>query len=117
VIRQRLATKINVFHKKVMLGNWSLPIARQEDEWDAQVNMRAGRSVDGDDDDVRWVDAVRLSERQNQDAYERDQANEREITRKMQRIVDLETKLALEEGHTIVRGRKRRPITVINPER
>jgi hypothetical protein len=115
MIRQRIDKKINVFHMKVMLGNWWLPTAQQEDEWDALVNMRAGRSVDSDDNGVKWVDAVRLSERQNRDQYERDQANERETTRKMQRVVDMETELALKEGQTIVRGRKRRPIRVIKP--
>jgi hypothetical protein len=29
--------------------------------------------------------------------------------------VDLETRMALQEGQTIVRGRKRRPIRVIKP--
>jgi hypothetical protein len=33
----------------------------------------------------------------------------------MQRVVDMETELALKEGQTIVRGRKRRPIRVIKP--
>jgi hypothetical protein len=115
MLRQRLTTKINLFHMKVMLGNWWFPMAQQEDEWDAIVSMRAGRNVDGNDKGVQWVDAIRLSERENQDAYERDQAKDKEITRKMQRIVDLETKLALEEGQTIIRGRKKRPIKVIKP--
>jgi hypothetical protein len=104
-----------VFHMKVMLSNWWLPMAQQEDEWDDLVNTRAGRSIDGDDNGVKWVDAVRMSEWRNQETYERDQAYERETTRKMQKIVDLETRMALQEGQTIVRGRKRRPIRVIKP--
>jgi hypothetical protein len=116
MLRQRLTTKINLFHMKVMLANWWLPMAKQEDEWDALVNMQARRRVDGDEDGVKWVDAVTLSERENKDAYEHDQSKEREITRKMQRIVDLETELALKEGQTIVRGRKRRPIKVVKPK-
>lgn len=92
-------------------------MAQQEDEWDALVNMRAGRNVDGDENGVKWVDALRMSERMNQEAYERDQARDREVTRKMQRIVDLETQMALEEGQTIVRGRKKRPIRVIKPRK
>lgn len=99
-----------------MLGNYWLPMAKHEDEWDALVNLNARRRVDRDDDDVRWVDAVRLSEQENQAAYERDLAKEKEITRKMQRIVDLETELALKEGQTIMRGRRRRPIWVLKPK-
>jgi len=116
MLRQRLATKINLFDRKIMLGNYWLPMAKHEDEWDALVNLNARRRVDRDDDDVRWVDAVRLSEQENQVAYERDLAKEKEITRKMQRIVDLETELALKEGQTIMRGRRRRPIWVLKPK-
>jgi hypothetical protein len=100
---------------KVMLGNWLLPFAKQEDEWDALVSMCAGRSIDGDDGGVKWVDAVISSERENRHAYEKIVANDKETTRKMQKIIDLETKLALEEGQTIVRGRKKRPIRIIKP--
>jgi len=38
------------------------------------------------------------------------------MTKKMQRIVDMETELALKEGQTIVRGRKRHPLRVVKPE-
>jgi hypothetical protein len=91
-------------------------MAQQEDEWDNLVNMQTGKSGDGDDDGVKWVDAVQMSDRLNQDRYESDQTYQKEITRKMQKIVDLETKLALAEGQTIVRGRKSRPIRVIKPK-
>jgi hypothetical protein len=114
MLRQRLFTKTNTFHKKVMLANWWLPMAQQEDEWDALVNMRAGRNVDGSDG-VKWVDAVRMNEKLNQAAYEEDCARDRETIRKMQRIVDVETELALQEGQTVVRGRKKRPIRVLKP--
>jgi hypothetical protein len=114
MLRQRLITKTNTFHKKVMLANWWLPMAQQEDEWDAQVSMRAGRKVDGSDG-VKWVDAVKMNERLNQAAFLEDCARDREIIRKMQKIIDIETGLALQEGQTIVRGRKKRPIRVIKP--
>jgi hypothetical protein len=65
---------------------------------------------------VRWTDAVRLSQSENREAYEKDLKKDRQITRKMQRIVDMETELALKEGQTIVRGRRRHPIRVIKPE-
>jgi hypothetical protein len=113
ILRQRLITRIKLFDTKITLGNWSLPMATLEDEWDAEVNFRSRRNVDGHDDGVKWVDAVRLSEMINQEAYEKDQVKGRETTRKMQRIVDLETALALKEGQTLVRGRKRRPIRPI----
>jgi hypothetical protein len=102
---------------KVMLANWLLPFARHEDAWDALVNMRAGGCVDGEDDGVKWVDAVISSEKDNQKAYEKVMADDKETTRKMQKIIDLETKLALEEGQTIIRGRKKRPIRVIKPSK
>jgi hypothetical protein len=104
MLRQRLETKQKLFDMKVMLANWWLPMAKQEDQWDAWVNKQARRRVDGDDDGVKWIDAVRLSEREYQ------------TIRKMQRIVDLETELALKEGQTIIRGRKRRPLKVIKPK-
>jgi hypothetical protein len=115
MLRQRLNTRINTFHLKVMLANWWMPMANQEDEWDALVEMHAGRGMDGDEGEVKWVDAISLSERENREVYERYQLNERDTTRRMQRIVDLEMKLALKEGQTIVRGRKKRPIKVIKP--
>jgi hypothetical protein len=90
-------------------------MARQEDLWDSIVSRQAGRNLDGNDYDVQWVDAVHLSERENQYAYETELKKDRAITKKMQDIVDQETKLALQEGQTIVRGRKRRPIRVIKP--
>ncbi|KAH7414355.1 hypothetical protein DE146DRAFT_32587 [Phaeosphaeria sp. MPI-PUGE-AT-0046c] len=115
VIRQRLVKKMNVFNTKVMLNNWWLPMAKQEDEWDALVRGRTGKIIDGDDDRVRWVDAIWLSEQANQEAYTRDLAYDKDMTRKMQRIVDLETAMALKEGQTIVRGRKKRPIRILRP--
>ncbi|EAT85796.1 hypothetical protein HBH56_033060 [Parastagonospora nodorum] len=115
MLRQRLTSKMNLFNVKVTLGNWWLPMAQQEDEWDALVNTRAGRKLDAEEEKVQWVDAIKMSERENQAAYEKDLAKDRAYIRKMQRIVDLETKLALEEGQTIIRGRKKRPIKVIKP--
>lgn len=87
-------------------------MCEQEDEWDVLIDAQLGMR---EDDNVKWADAIRLSERENQEAYEKDMRKDRDITRKMQRIVDLETKLALREGQTIVRGRKRSPIRVIKP--
>lgn len=90
-------------------------MSKQEDDWDALVNERAQRNIDGHDGDVRWADAVRLGLRENQDNYDRDNAYDKELIKKMQRIVDLETAMALEEGQTIIRGRRKRPIRVLRP--
>lgn len=94
-------------------------MAQQEDNWDDIVNRQAGKNLDDDtstlEDGGRWVDAVKASEQDNLDAYRSDLAKDRMITRKMQRIVDRETELALQEGQTIIRGRKKRPISVIKP--
>ncbi|USP74239.1 uncharacterized protein yc1106_01513 [Curvularia clavata] len=112
VLRQRLQRKIELFDTKVLLSNWWLPICKQEDEWDGLIDSQ----LEMREDNVRWIDAIRVSERENQEAYEKDMRKDRDITKKMQRIVDLETKLALQEGQTIVRGRKRNPIRVIKPK-
>lgn len=101
-----------MFDTKVLLSNWWLPICKQEDEWDGLIDSQ----LEAREDDVKWIDAIKVSERENQEAYEKDVRKDREITKKMQRIVDLETKLALQEGQTIVRGRKRNPIRVIKPK-
>ncbi|XP_014554632.1 hypothetical protein COCVIDRAFT_28336 [Bipolaris victoriae FI3] len=112
VLRQRLQRKIQLFDTKVLLSNWWLPMCQQEDEWDALISAQ----LETREDDVKWADAIRQSERVNQEAHARDMRKDREITKKMQNIVDLEMKMALEEGETIVRGRRRRPIQVIKPK-
>jgi hypothetical protein len=97
---------------KIMLSNWWLPMCIQEDEWDENIKALLMKR----EDTVKWTDAIRLSERENQEAYEKDLQRDRYLTKTMQRIVDEETKLALEEGQTIVRGRRRRPIRVTIPK-
>lgn len=83
--------------------------------WDTIIGEYCGRSIEGNTS-VKWVDAVHSSERENQHAYEADLANDKAIIKRMQSIVDQETKLALQEGQTIFRGRTRRPIRVTKPE-
>jgi hypothetical protein len=111
VLRQKLARRIARFHNRVELMNYWLPLAKQEDEWDmlmtAQLREREDR--------VKWTDAVHEAKRLNVVLYEEELAKDREITRKMQSIVDEETKLALKEGQTIVRGREKAPIRVLKP--
>jgi hypothetical protein len=112
MLRQRLQHKQELFDVKVILSNWWLPMCKNEDVWDELIGMELGKRGDT----VRWVDAIRLSEWENYRAYEKDLQRDRDVTTKMQRIVDEETKLALEEGQTIVRGRKRHPIRVMKPK-
>lgn len=111
VLRQKLERRITRFHKKVELTNYWLPIASHEDEWDvlmaAQLRHREDRAM--------WTDAIHEADRQNQALYDEDIAKDKEIIGKMQRIVDKETKLALKEGQTIVRGRRKRPIRIVKP--
>jgi hypothetical protein len=112
VLHQRLQRKQELFDMKIMLSNWWLPMCIQEDEWDENIKALLMKR----EDTVKWTDAIRLSERENQEAYEKDLQRDRYLTKTMQRIVDEETKLALEEGQTIVRGRRRRPIRVTIPK-
>lgn len=58
----------------------------------------------------KWADALQEASQLNLDAYDKDMATDREIARKMIRIVDEETRLALQEGQKVVRGRKGKPI-------
>ncbi|KAF2131593.1 hypothetical protein P153DRAFT_394911 [Dothidotthia symphoricarpi CBS 119687] len=111
MLRQKLERRIDNFHRKVELVHYWMPMGRHEDEWDELINEQ----LEGREDNVKWVDAIQLSDRENQEAYDKDMANDKELVKKMQRIVDAETELALKEGRTIVRGRKRRPIRVITP--
>jgi hypothetical protein len=111
ILRQRLDRKINFFDSKILLYNWWLPMCEQEDKWDALINEQLTEREDG----VSWTEAVRLSLKLNHETHEKDSAKDRAMVKKMQRIVDLETELALKEGQTIVRGRKRSPIRVIKP--
>ncbi|KAG9186579.1 hypothetical protein G6011_09687 [Alternaria panax] len=111
ILHQRLERKTVLFDTKVLLVNWWLPMCQQEDAWDVLINEQLKKR----DDVVKWTDAIRLSERENQEAYEHDLRKDRALVRKMQNIVDMETELALKEGQTIVRGRKRHPIRVIKP--
>ena len=112
ILRQRLQRKIDLFDSKVLLSNWWLPTCQQEDEWDNLLEEQLGKGKDT----VKWTDAIRRAEIENQWAYERDLRKDRDMTKDMQAIVDKEMELALKEGQTIVRGRKRRPILVIRPK-
>lgn len=93
------------------MGNYWMPLAKQEDYWDMLITAQLWQR----EDKVKWTDAVREAERENVTLYEEELAKDREIIQKMQRIVDEETKLALKEGHTVIRGRMKSPIQVLRP--
>ena len=112
VIRQRLERKQKLFDTKVYLENWYMPLCQQEDDWETLINAQLRKA----EDRANWVDAIILANQENKESYDRDGAKDRKIIQKMQRIVDLETELALKEGQTIIRGRKRRPLQILKPE-
>lgn len=111
VLRQKLARRNLRFHDKIELGNYWLPLAKQEDEWDALLTEQLMQK----EDNIEWAKAVSDAERQLGAQHAEWMANDKEITRKMQRIVDIETELALKEGQAIVRGRRKAPIRVLRP--
>ncbi|CBX92419.1 hypothetical protein IAQ61_006187 [Plenodomus lingam] len=111
VIRQRLQRRNDLFDSKVLLANWWLPLSQQEDRWDIMMNAQLGEVGD----ETGWTEAVQMAIQQNVVAHHKELVKDAEMTKKMQRIVDLETELALAEGQTIMRGRKRRPLSVIKP--
>lgn len=98
-----------VFDRMVMFSNYWAPIARQEDEWDDTLRRELGFTEDTEDDvEVRWTNAVSDALSTNKRAHDRYIVVDKAIARNMQKIVDQETALALEEGQRIVRGRRRR---------
>ncbi|KAF2856073.1 hypothetical protein T440DRAFT_384550 [Plenodomus tracheiphilus IPT5] len=112
VLRQRIQRKNDLWDLKIVLGNWWLPASQQEDVWDTLMDEQLGHQGDT----TKWMDAVRKAIRENAEAHHREFQKDKETTKKMQKIVDEETKLALAEGQTIFRGRARRPLQIIKPE-
>jgi len=80
--------------------------------WDVLITAQLREREDTE----KWATAIRDSLRANQEAHQADIRKDIMMTKKMQKIVDMETELALKEGQTIVRGRKRHPLRVIKPE-
>lgn len=67
------------------------------------------------EDGPLWAYEMHVAEKQNGRMYEAELANDAELIRKMQDIVDVETELVLREGREVIRGRKKAPIRVIKP--
>ena len=119
VLRQKLARRMDTFHARIELQNYWLPLARQEDEWDALLAAQARkepeleeRVAEGED---RWVDEILKAIEENADVAEEWGRRDKGIMRRMQGIVDRETELALKEGREVIRGRVKAPLRVIKP--
>jgi len=94
---------------KITLSNYWIPIGQYEDGWDRMLEKNLG-FTDKDDKETSWVhemkQALMTNEKESQDETRR----ERHIASKMIALIDQETKLAIEEGQTVIRGRKNKPI-------
>ena len=115
VLRQKLARRMATFHARIELQNYWLPLAQQEDEWDALLSREAGDGVRAVAEESRWVDEVLQAREENVEVYEEWLRRDRGLVRRMQAIVDRETALVLKEGREVVRGRAKAPIRVIKP--
>ncbi|OAL50431.1 hypothetical protein IQ07DRAFT_566371 [Pyrenochaeta sp. DS3sAY3a] len=111
IIRQRLERRQVIFDTKVFLNNWWKPMCQSEDAWDDLLRAQLNEG----EEEEKWVDAIHLSLSQNKDAYQQEINRDKWLTKRMQYIVDKETELALKEGRTIVRGRRRKPLKIIKP--
>lgn len=111
IIRQRLERRQVIFDTKIFLNNWWKPMCQSEDVWDDLLRAQLNEG----EEEGKWVDAIRLSLSHNHEAYRQENDRDKRLTKRMQYIVDKETELALKEGRTIVRGRRRRPLKIIKP--
>ncbi|KAF1972857.1 hypothetical protein BU23DRAFT_466445 [Bimuria novae-zelandiae CBS 107.79] len=114
VIRQKLDRRIKSFADKIMYANYWVPLARYEDEWDRILAERFG-IVEARNGYVwaqedKWLHEIKVAEMAAQEDFERLNATDRWITKRMVELIDKETELAMQEGQKIVRGRKGRPI-------
>lgn len=111
-----------IFDQKILLANYWLPLAEQEDDWDDLVRMECGSVATEEKGNsceetypVFWVDAIEHAQANNTQRYREALQKDKQIAMKMQEIVDAETKLALEEGQTIIRGRRGKKAKIIRP--
>ena len=109
VLRQRVARKQIILDTKIYLANWWTPLCYQEDEWDRLI----GALPDAAEDSVTWAEAMQMNVTLNRLALKRDLEKDQKIARKMRRLVEEETKLANQEGMIISRGRRRKPLKLI----
>ena len=115
MLRQKLARREDLFLRRVEFKYYWTPIAKQEDEWDALLRDECGfRDERGEGS---WMQAVNDTIEVTWEAMSREYEQAREKGRQMLEIVDRETALALQEGQTVFRGRRRRPLWVLKPEK
>ncbi|KAF2748138.1 hypothetical protein M011DRAFT_422345 [Sporormia fimetaria CBS 119925] len=107
VLRQKLDRRIEIFERRILLGNYWLPLTVQEDRWDQILREELGipEGTEGTREG-KWSDAVRKAYADNTKQYETEVTRDKAIADKMLEIVDKETELALKEGQKIVRGRR-----------
>jgi hypothetical protein len=89
-----------------LLTNYWMPIAAQEDEWDAILYNEFGLLEDGSGE--KWTAPFHSAIIDNNVAHEAWLRKNKEIASQMLRIVDEETALALKEGQKIVRFQRKR---------
>lgn len=112
IIQQKLKNRNKRFDERTLINNYWTPIGRYEDEWDARLEERFGLREEATTaaSEPKWVDEFILASQANANRYEKETAKDREYARKMLRLVDEETRLAMREGQEVVRGRKGKPI-------
>ncbi|KAF2995887.1 hypothetical protein E8E13_004512 [Curvularia kusanoi] len=113
VLHQKLARRQENFHRQVELRNYWLPLAKQEDEWDALITAQLPERVDGSEG--KWVDEVLVADKDNSMAYELEMRKDKMMVGAMMEIVDRETAMVLRAGGKVVRGRAKAPLRVLEP--
>lgn len=114
MIRQKLARRMKDFDDKILCSHYWVPLASYEDEWDLILEQQCG--FDEEDamghqgSELTWSHEFGLWEISNVTNFKELIAKDNKIAEKMMRLVDKETELALQEGETVVRGRKNNPI-------
>jgi hypothetical protein len=90
-----MKTKIENFEQRVLLNNYWMPLAKQEDHWDNL--LRENTSLETGRSGVLWKDAIQEANSLNRATYDRMNASENAAMKKMQQIVDQERILAAKE--------------------
>ena len=99
-LHRKLEARTENFETSILLNNYWLPIARQEDEWDKIIGQQHNIR---DTNRNRWADTIRHAYEVNHAAFAEMKERNRAIAARLQDIVDDEQRLADEER--VVRGR------------
>jgi hypothetical protein len=110
-LQHKLQKRIDLFDERVLLNNYWLPCARQEDIWDEIIREELGTGEDeSGEDGTRWTDMVGEALNINVAAHDKELAEDKRNIRIMSKIVAEETQLAEQEGQKVVRGRQGKTI-------